>query len=47
MYSAKHVRLQLRFPMSQKEMDAAFSMDFTGVYKQDYGSPNVEKTPLQ
>jgi hypothetical protein len=27
--------------MSQKEMDAAFSMDFTGVYKQDYGSPNV------
>jgi hypothetical protein len=37
----KHVRLQLGFPGSQKEMDAAFSMDFTEVYKQDYGSPNV------
>jgi hypothetical protein len=46
----KHVRLQLGFPVSQKEMDATFSMDFTEVYRRDYGSPNVlhfGKTPLQ
>jgi hypothetical protein len=46
----KHVRLQLGFPVSPKEMDAAFSMDFTEAYRRDYGSPNVlhfGKTPLQ
>jgi hypothetical protein len=35
--------LQLRFPASQKEMDAAFSMDFTGVYN---GERTEVPTPL-
>jgi hypothetical protein len=46
----KYVRHQLGFPVSQKEMDTAFSIDFTEVYKRDYGSPNVlhfGKKPLQ